>query len=372
MKLILIMPVMILPILCGCHRNADSHLMAVDSMMEEYPDSAMMILDQYKLSDNAPDYDRALYGLLLTHARYKNFIDETNDSLINASAEYFLDHGDQEYASRSLFLKGMINLNANNLGEAAVAFTHGLDLAHEEKLYMWEGQCARGLFNLYSNLCDGSSQLKYAKIAYESFLKRGNKDWINYSKLEMACAYNNSLQYDKAFKIADELEMDAVERKDTLILSESLIVKGVALFALRKYEESIENYSKACKLNPFILTDESKRNVRNAIQERYGEMLPESIKWIADKTQVVDVADDSFNLLASQGRYEDAFESLERYKNKQDSVISQICKNNVAESISSYEKMIADLAPARLNNERLVYGFLIMVVGVDRLEAYWI
>ena len=80
----------VLSLMVGCKEKVDPILSEIDSKMEEHPDSALMLLDSYHLSDNASDQDRAYYGMLLTHARYKNFIDETNDSLINASADYFL------------------------------------------------------------------------------------------------------------------------------------------------------------------------------------------------------------------------------------------------------------------------------------------
>lgn len=153
----------------GCKGKIDPILSKADSKIEDRPDSALLMLESYRLSDNASDYDRSYYGMLLSHARYKNFIDEVNDSLISASAEYFLEHGDKELSSRSLFLQGMIQMNANRLGEAAVSFSKGLDIAREGKCYMWEGQCARGLYMIYGKMMNSSEQLRFAKIEYDAF-----------------------------------------------------------------------------------------------------------------------------------------------------------------------------------------------------------
>ncbi|MDE6057303.1 MAG: hypothetical protein K2F93_04750, partial [Muribaculaceae bacterium] len=134
---------------CGYRQASDSYLAEVDSIIEQRPDSALMLLESIQPSPSASDYDRAYYNMLLTYARYKNFIDETNDSVIADAAEYFLEHRESEQASCSLFLKGMIQMNSNRLGQAAVSFKKGLDIAREGSHYMWEGQCARGLFFLF-------------------------------------------------------------------------------------------------------------------------------------------------------------------------------------------------------------------------------
>lgn len=133
--------------------------------MDEHPDSALSVLNNIDLPDNASDGDKALYNMLITHARYKNFIDERNDSLISFSVDYFSDKDMPEEASRSLFLAGMIQLNAGNYGESAVSFSRGLDFATDNKSYFWQGQCANGLFQVYRKLLDGSAQLKYAQMA---------------------------------------------------------------------------------------------------------------------------------------------------------------------------------------------------------------
>lgn len=176
---------LIISLFGGCRQNLDPQLLAVDSMMEEHPDSALMILDDYRLTAPSSAADSAFYALLLTHARYKNFIDETNDSIISASAEYFLKQDDKERSSRALFLKGMIQMNANRFGEAAVSFTQALDIARECRQYFWEGQSARGLFILYGKLKNGSQQIKYAKTEYEAFSKGNINDWLNFATLDI-------------------------------------------------------------------------------------------------------------------------------------------------------------------------------------------
>ena len=223
---------LIVSLLSGCRQNPDPHLLAADSIMEQHPDSALIILSDYHLSPESSTADSAYYDLLLTQARYKNFIDETDDSLISIAADYFLDHRDDEKASRALFLKGIIQMNANRLGDAAVSFRKGLDIARDSKCYMWEGQCARGLFILYSQLYDGSAQLQYAKSAYSAFEKANDNEWSEYAKLNVARAYNNNGLYLEADSIVSEIITACKKDGTDDLLDEAYQLKGLSLYML--------------------------------------------------------------------------------------------------------------------------------------------
>ena len=131
-------------LLCGCRPKVDPVLISVDLKVETHPDTAMMLLDGYSLTHASSGADSAWYGLLLTHLKYKDLIDETDDSLISHAADWFLCHGDDKNASRALFLKGMIQLNGNRLGEAAVSFRKGLNI---------------GRLSLFSDTCEGEFSL---------------------------------------------------------------------------------------------------------------------------------------------------------------------------------------------------------------------
>ncbi|MDE6022838.1 MAG: hypothetical protein K2G13_04970 [Muribaculaceae bacterium] len=357
---------------CGCGRDVDSRLHVADSLMEEHPDSALTILDEYELPAGAPAYDRAFYGLLLTHARYKNFIDETDDSLISVSADYFLDHGDKEMAARSLFLKGMIELNAERYGDAAISFSKGLDIAKDIKAYMWVGQCARGLSLLYNDLYDGSAEVEYALQAYDAFLKAESEKWKIFSTFELASAYNNNCQYEKSLSITNELYGRTVQEKDTLILSKLLDLRGISFFSLGKFQESLESYRKAWNYDSSILTNSDKQNIRLAIAEVQGDTVADNWDAILGPDEEFDSQSMPFVVLAGQGRYKEAYESLECYKNRQDSVLSLIFRNNVAESVGKYARLRSVSREEKIRNERLSYWLMFLVIVVLGVVAYCI
>lgn len=69
--------------LSSCSSSVKSPLLlSADSLMEIYPDSALSILESISSPQKLPCADRALYALLLTQARHKNYIALGDDSLL--------------------------------------------------------------------------------------------------------------------------------------------------------------------------------------------------------------------------------------------------------------------------------------------------
>lgn len=64
-------------------------LLCADSLMEIHPDSALSILESITNPQKMARADRALYALLLTQARHKNYIALENDSLIKTAVDYY-------------------------------------------------------------------------------------------------------------------------------------------------------------------------------------------------------------------------------------------------------------------------------------------
>jgi hypothetical protein len=60
-----------------------------ETLMTESPDSAYTLLQTLPVDELHQDKNRARYALLYSQVLDKNYIDETNDSLINIAVEYY-------------------------------------------------------------------------------------------------------------------------------------------------------------------------------------------------------------------------------------------------------------------------------------------
>lgn len=320
----------------GCSHNPDPRLLQAENIMEEHPNLSLKILQEIELPDDATEYDRRLYDLLMSHAKYKNFIDEDNDSLLLSTAKYFLDKDNAEEASKALFLAGMIQLNCEKLGRAAVSLKNGLDIARKNECYMWEGQCARGLFELYGKLLDSSAQLQYSKESYEAFLRGGYSEWANWSRVEIASALNNAGRYEESYEMAKDISEKSQEVADLLLYEESVHLMSLCSFNSGDYRKAVANYIEVFKINPERLTAADKINFSIAVSHINTDSIAPYAKSCISHI-VNDNTDTSFVVLADKGKYKEAYERLYQYKNMQDSVFVLIQSNNVSTSLDSYE-----------------------------------
>ena len=92
----------------GAHRY-DARLMAADSLMQAAPDSALVLIGTVCRDSLADEGDRAYRDLLLTQARYRNYITATSDSDINRALAWYRAHsGEREKLTRALIYKGAV------------------------------------------------------------------------------------------------------------------------------------------------------------------------------------------------------------------------------------------------------------------------
>ena len=93
--------------LSSCSSSVKSSLLlSADSLMEIYPDSALSILESISYPQKLPRADRALYALLLTQARHKNYIALEDDSLIKTAVEYYGDKKKSVRAAKAHYYLG--------------------------------------------------------------------------------------------------------------------------------------------------------------------------------------------------------------------------------------------------------------------------
>ena len=82
-------------LLGACRRGShavSSILLLADSLMQSHPDSSLQLLEAIPAPQKMGKTDRAWYALLLTQAKYKNYVSLENDSLIQVAVDLSLIH----------------------------------------------------------------------------------------------------------------------------------------------------------------------------------------------------------------------------------------------------------------------------------------
>ena len=93
---------------CSSPSVKNQLLLCADSLMETCPDSALSILESITYPQKMPRADRALYALLLTQARHKNYIALEDDSLIKSAVDYYGDKKKSLRAAKAHYYWGAI------------------------------------------------------------------------------------------------------------------------------------------------------------------------------------------------------------------------------------------------------------------------
>lgn len=191
--------------LSSCSSSVKSPLLlSADSLMEIYPDSALSILESISSPQKLPRADRALYALLLTQARHKNYIALGDDSLIKMAVEYYGDKKKSVRAAKAHYYWGATYLEKVYTSFAVDEYLTAIRLmpVRDEFLAM-----------IYDNLADCYEKDDLYDIAIEAYrqayqiLEGGSQQTYPLRGIARICLLQNKkdsalLYYQKALDYA--------------------------------------------------------------------------------------------------------------------------------------------------------------------------
>lgn len=187
---------------CSSRINYDKELVRADSLMGSQPDSVLRILQEIQLQQLATQADRAYYALLLTQARDKNYIVQTDDSLILTAVHYYDSINDAPKRASAYFYWGNVYRDKNEYPAAIDKYLTSLSHTSPTK----DGELCSTL---------------YSSLAYLYYIQDLNTE---------------------ADSIYHQLETLALQQSDTISLCYSLIQQGMI-----NLEKGKEYYPKAEK-----------------------------------------------------------------------------------------------------------------------------
>ena len=153
----------------GCHHTPSQKAMMLqraDSLMEEHPDSSLTILEKITSPEKLSQGDYALWCLLITQARDKNYITHTSDSLINIAVNYFSKKGDPSRMAQSYYVQGRVENDLESYEKALTAYLNARKYVQQTNHDRLNARINNHLGTLYLNQ---GFYLK-SKICYEQAL----------------------------------------------------------------------------------------------------------------------------------------------------------------------------------------------------------
>lgn len=175
-------------------RKENPLLLHADSLMTDYPDSALIMLESIPFPQKLSTGDRALYALLLTQARHKNFIDLDDDSLIKVAVDYYGDKSKCLRAAQAHYYYGATYRDKGNVPFAVEEYLKAIDLMPEENEF---------LAMIYDNLAECYLDEDLYDVAMEVYKKayeilKNDKGQAHYPLRGMGNVYLLQSQLDSA------------------------------------------------------------------------------------------------------------------------------------------------------------------------------
>ena len=336
----------ILPLIVGqsfvsCkHGNpvVSASLDRIEQVVQQRPDSALIelvhldsLLDVGAVSIEG-DRQMARYALLKTQTHDKNWIDDTNDSLILRAVRYYDEHGSKREQMLAHFYHGAIFRNAKDYGAAFFAYRQAeqlaMDLDDDHCLCLIYGN----LFTL-SNATYSKDAIRYAQLNLEYARKSNDTREACLAQADLARAYSNHLVHDSA-ELYFRQVLDSLPSADPIVqycltsfieecvVSERFSLADSLLELLNPIRQPVDLMNKACLFQIKGISDsvdiymlQAKQRIESAEEKVF---YYEKASWIAEMNGDLDAA------LA--------------YKRKRITAQNEVVTSNYAKSVSDYQR----------------------------------
>lgn len=174
----------ILTILCGIliytscnnvNQHVEKQLLNAQQLMDTQPDSAFIVLNQHIDHQKLTTKQYALWCLLLTKAKDKNYMTHASDSLINIAMVHYEKTGEKDLLMESYYYMGRVNHDLKNSLKAQDYYLKALETGEGSEDYKFLMRICYniGSLYLYQNVSEQALEyfkktLKYAECDKDS------------------------------------------------------------------------------------------------------------------------------------------------------------------------------------------------------------
>lgn len=354
-------------LLGACRRGShavSSILLLADSLMQSHPDSSLQLLEAIPAPQKMGKTDRAWYALLLTQAKYKNYVSLENDSLIQVAVDYFEKNSDREQLAKSYFYSGCVHREQEDIPTAINLYLKSLrtmpqggDSVFLSMIYGHLGDC-------YGEQCLNSVAIDAHKNAY-ALCGAAHIDRALYALLKIGDNYlikddsdSAFIYYQQAKLLADSLQTSAFK---------PLVYKNIAaLYNERgKYEEANSYISEAMR---DIKVEESlystyflKGDIMNHLNKKDSALYYWNLaKYSFDIETKASAFDRLFELNKEQSRWREAALCADSFIVYFDSIQASAYRAEIGDLMDNHQLEIhkyALLKEHQLAKKKMIYCF---------------
>lgn len=203
---------------CSDKKTITDTLHRAEALMTESPDSAYTLLQTLPVDELHQDKNRARYALLYSQVLDKNYIDETNDSLINIAVEYYRTTDDVRSKFLAFYYQGRVYTNAGESVKAMMAYTEAEQLVDEVKDGYLVGLLYSEFGRIYRQYYDYPKSFEAHQKASQYYELAGKETHRSYMWLNMSRVCRNMNQYDESERLLQMALLAGKESQDNVLV----------------------------------------------------------------------------------------------------------------------------------------------------------
>ncbi|MDE6814220.1 MAG: hypothetical protein K2J28_10455 [Duncaniella sp.] len=346
----------VLVVLASCSPEGDGSrpLAAAEELMDTRPDSALMILQSIPPGSLGSAGGRALYGLLMTQALDKNYIDVTSDSLIRPAVDYYEDSSDKFRLMKSLYYLAGVDYYRKAYSESLIASFRAYELARQLDDKFWIGMTARRIAEIYGDNYCAKEQMEFARIALDNFRLTDRRPFIHNGIYSLAAAYHANEDYSTARKICHELLDTAVVYGDNVWRRQAFELIGLGYMAKDSFAAARDVFREILPLPTVKVSDSAFYNGMCLRLRRIDDVVGD----VGSLAVSGDLSEDVSHWLQYQwymahDSISQALDMMRRMNGDTDRALKESRRGNLIGSLTDYHRYKSDLSRIDLRNANI-------------------
>ena len=309
---------LLLALLTACNdpKPLTDALHRAEMLMNEHPDSALAVLNTLSPDAMGKNRTRAHYALLYTQAQDKNYIDETNDSLITVATDYYRHTDDVRRKFLSHYYKGRVLGNAGNYLDATSCYMEAeqlVDAVGDDYLVgLLYAEMGR-IYRLYYDYPKSLEAYQKAAECYERAGKIRHRNYMWYNQSSILRNMNESEDSERLLRMI--LELTEKDNDISLVKSclGSLVMQYVEdnrMAEARSIYAVLESVSSNDSASPALMGALAEMYVSEGDLHRAEKCLEKGWERAESGTDSINLYVASSELYSRQGRNDLAYQEL--------------------------------------------------------------
>lgn len=353
---------------CTQHSEHWETLNDMETVMSERPDSALEVLRDINRDELSSDEERAKHALLLSMALDKNYIDETDISLISEAKEYYADSDDARYKFLSLYYYGRVLFNRGEYTDAIVTYTQAESLLKEVNDDYLAGLLYTQFGEIYRIFYDYNKSLEAFEMACDHYSSAGREYHRVHALHDIGVAYGNLDEFERAihyFNVALELAVELEDADLEMICYQNLIMLYDIMYEYEKCGEIVDvltNRFDEELYSPKCLGSFASYYAQSNSNRRAEEYLQRAWERTANVGDSIDMSFKTANTMKLMGRNDESMHYFEMGIQLQNRELHCALQQPIVSAQKDYFQNQAEFNAYRLEKNRQIYITLSIII----------